>query len=392
MNFRLYFLTIILGLLVLMANAQTKIGNNPTIINPGAVLELESKDKGLLLPRVELTNATTWTLEGDKPEHGMIVYNVGRNLPVGLYYWDNTPPQGKWLRILNASEFPGVSTGTGAPTALLPLSPNAGDIYVDESIGDLYTYDGTTNTWVNQTVGTVTTLIKTDGTFTYTSEDGTITTFDADGDLLDNTDGTFTYTNAAGLAVTCDAKGTMVDNSNGTYTFTDAGNTITTIDVIALEPGGLPAPVPTWVRLIEANDADLRLVGTNNHITSDAGVGSNGTSVGTGTNNIAIGSATGGAITTAIRNVFIDSNSGKSIISGNQNVFIGASSGENSSLGRWNVAIGDGAFKTATGGQANLALGYLAMGSASSTINQNVAIGAQSCNSSIQSCYSRLLC
>ena len=44
----------------------------------------------------------------------------------------------------------GTSSGTGAPT-VDPLSPPAaGDVYVDETTGDVYTYNSVTNTWENQ--------------------------------------------------------------------------------------------------------------------------------------------------------------------------------------------------------------------------------------------------
>ena len=85
--------------------AQVKIGNNPTTINAGSVLELESTNKGLLLPRIALTNTTTWGLLGTSAA-GMHVYNTnvgitsgttagGKNYPVltdkvGEYYWDGT--------------------------------------------------------------------------------------------------------------------------------------------------------------------------------------------------------------------------------------------------------------------------------------------------------------
>lgn len=44
------------------AYAQVKIGDNPTVINKAAILELESSSKGLLFPRVNLVNTTTWSL------------------------------------------------------------------------------------------------------------------------------------------------------------------------------------------------------------------------------------------------------------------------------------------------------------------------------------------
>lgn len=59
-----------------LANAQVKIGDNPTTINKGAILELEHANKGLLFPRVSLTNTTTWSLaSGSTPVAGMILIN-----------------------------------------------------------------------------------------------------------------------------------------------------------------------------------------------------------------------------------------------------------------------------------------------------------------------------
>jgi hypothetical protein len=81
--------------------AQVKIGDNPTTINAGSVLELESTNKGLLMPRIALTNTTTWGLAGTAAA-GMHVYNTNTgitstnstyptlNAKVGEYYWDGT--------------------------------------------------------------------------------------------------------------------------------------------------------------------------------------------------------------------------------------------------------------------------------------------------------------
>ena len=88
-----------------------------------------------------------------------------------------------------------------------------------------YTYtseDGTVTTTAAPGAETVTTLVNNgDGTFTYTSENGTVTAFDADGDLVDNGNGTFTYTNAAGVA-------TIIDITNSTLTQA-VGNTDTEV-------------------------------------------------------------------------------------------------------------------------------------------------------------------
>ena len=51
--------------------------------------------------------------------------------------------------------FSGIASGTGAPTATSPANPSPGDIYVDESTGDIYTYNGTE--WVPQPGVSITT-------------------------------------------------------------------------------------------------------------------------------------------------------------------------------------------------------------------------------------------
>lgn len=81
--------------------AQVKVGDNPTSINAGSVMELESTNKGLLMPRIPLTNTTTWGLLGTAAA-GMHVYNTNIGITstnttyptldakIGEYYWDGT--------------------------------------------------------------------------------------------------------------------------------------------------------------------------------------------------------------------------------------------------------------------------------------------------------------
>src|SRR5690606_22894750 len=157
-----------------------------------------------------------------------------------------------------------------------------GDTYVGGNVyydGDQFTYvdeSGETHTInfedIVQANETVTTLVdNNDGTYTYTSEDGTVTTVDVPADivnqfdtivnsgpvtvdgttytsieeyfetivtgnsdvLVDNGDGTFTHTAADGTVVTFDANTTaMVDNGDGTYTFTNANGDTITIDSV----------------------------------------------------------------------------------------------------------------------------------------------------------------
>ncbi|RYD96696.1 MAG: hypothetical protein EOP54_13080 [Sphingobacteriales bacterium] len=99
-------LVLLLAVFALSVNAQVKVGDNPTAINKGSIFELESANKGLLFPRVSLTNTTTWGLAASSiPVAGMMVYNIKTVTQgfagtvayptivgdgTGIYYWDGT--------------------------------------------------------------------------------------------------------------------------------------------------------------------------------------------------------------------------------------------------------------------------------------------------------------
>jgi len=75
--------------------SQVKIGDNPKSINGGAMLEVESTNKGILLPRIAL-KSTTSSSPLKSFTAGMIVYNTSssNDLTPGLYYSDGK----KWIK------------------------------------------------------------------------------------------------------------------------------------------------------------------------------------------------------------------------------------------------------------------------------------------------------
>lgn len=85
--------------------AQVKVGDNPTTVSQNAVLEVESTNKGLLLPRLALT-ATNSFFPLTAHVEGMTVYNTatagaGTTAVVpGYYYNDGT----KWVRIATGAD------------------------------------------------------------------------------------------------------------------------------------------------------------------------------------------------------------------------------------------------------------------------------------------------
>src|SRR5690606_8409956 len=93
---------------------------------------------------------------------------------------------------------------------------------------------------------TVTTLVNNnDGTYTYTSEDGTVTTVDVPSDIVNQfgnivTDGPVTVDGNTyntieeyieHIVSTAETTTTLVNNNDGTYTYTNESGATVTIDV-----------------------------------------------------------------------------------------------------------------------------------------------------------------
>jgi hypothetical protein len=85
---------------------QQKIGNNPTLINSNAALEIESTNKGFLLPRLQLTAINNFAPLSAHVA-GMTVYNTAtagtapNNVTPGYYFNNGT----QWVRIATGSDF-----------------------------------------------------------------------------------------------------------------------------------------------------------------------------------------------------------------------------------------------------------------------------------------------
>lgn len=154
-------------------SAQVKVGDNPTTINPGSVMELESTNKGLMMPRISLTNTTTWGLAGTAAA-GMHVYNTNTGITssnaaypilaakIGEYYWDGTgwvalAPVGSQSAVAQAkvsapsySYYPAPSQIVIASTVFDVGNNIVGNTFVVPSTG-LYTLKASGYIWTNAT-------------------------------------------------------------------------------------------------------------------------------------------------------------------------------------------------------------------------------------------------
>jgi hypothetical protein len=100
------------------AQIVQKFGDDSFTIDANAVLELQSTNKGLLLPRVPLTSTSLVSplSAGSTLTAGMTVYNTATQNDVtpGFYYYNGT----KWVRVADSSSTIAVANGgTGATTA-----------------------------------------------------------------------------------------------------------------------------------------------------------------------------------------------------------------------------------------------------------------------------------
>lgn len=113
---------IVLALCICYSNSfsQMKIGNNPTTMDASSMLEIDATNQGILLPRISISNISTWGLAGGTPVNGMFVYNSNAATTdgsgIGIYYWANlkwnyvqngTSTNAAWLLTGNAATTPG---------------------------------------------------------------------------------------------------------------------------------------------------------------------------------------------------------------------------------------------------------------------------------------------
>ena len=89
-----YLLLILLTGLSLSLFAQNNVGIGTATPNPQAILDIESPDKGILIPRITTVARTAFGSALALADNGMLVYD--KNLSV-FYYWDGT----QWVLVGN---------------------------------------------------------------------------------------------------------------------------------------------------------------------------------------------------------------------------------------------------------------------------------------------------
>lgn len=123
--FNLFLLCLLLStsFTTLSAYGQAVSISNTTGATPNAsaILDIVASDKGILIPRVALDDATTAD-PVTTPADGLIIYNATGTEPQGFYYWDGT----KWnmLTSSNNTEVSNYQDTDQEPTGLIQCSNN----------------------------------------------------------------------------------------------------------------------------------------------------------------------------------------------------------------------------------------------------------------------------
>jgi hypothetical protein len=138
------------------AIAQTKIKDgsvtgSSTLPNSAAILDLESNNKGLLLPRISLTNTTTWGLTAASA-NGMQVYNTNASITstnpayptlpngAGAYYWDGAG----WVGMATSSGIGNIYTTDGTLAAKRTITMAGDSLKFSDAGGNAAFYNAPT--------------------------------------------------------------------------------------------------------------------------------------------------------------------------------------------------------------------------------------------------------
>ncbi len=229
--------------LITIGTTYAQVGVGTPLPDNSSQLDVVSNSKGVLIPRISLTNSTDATTITNGNVVSLLVYNTNTvvgDIAPGYHYWDGA----KWQRIVSQED-------------IVNILNNDPDVLQDNGDGT-FTHTAIDGTIVTFDANTTTLVDNGDGTYIFTNDNGDTITVDVIGDVVtniqnqgdiynelinvinansdvleDNGNGTFTHTAADGTIVTFDANTTtMNNNGDGTYTFTNANGDTITVDVI----------------------------------------------------------------------------------------------------------------------------------------------------------------
>lgn len=128
-----YFLVFALLFFNICARAQVKIGDNPNIINPASILEIEDPTRGVLITRMTTTQRDAIT----SPPNGLQVYNTTTN-SIDVYrtdHWESTEYTNPNESLVYVSSLEDLPAPSGSAITL-----DANSMYIFRGIIDISPY------------------------------------------------------------------------------------------------------------------------------------------------------------------------------------------------------------------------------------------------------------
>lgn len=152
------FLIAIMLLFSLPNQAQVAVNLNGAQPDGSAMMDIQSTDKGLLIPRMVITDVDSDQTPVESPAEGLMIFNTGSTdeIPTGFYYWAG----GKWN---------GVTSGESNFTINQQLQMyEAAEMYEDNpinspstiSLSNSNTYYGWVEAMEGETFGTTSTDLE----------------------------------------------------------------------------------------------------------------------------------------------------------------------------------------------------------------------------------------
>lgn len=201
-----------------VSSAQVGIGTIDP--NNSAQLEITSSNKGVLIPRIALKNSTDGTTISNGNVESLLVFNTANEntLTAGYYYWYNN----SWNRIINQNDLLQVDTNTKNTSfeianGILLLNDTDGN-HIEIPLSDL----NIVTTFVNNN----------NATYSYTSENGTVTIIDVVKDVQYNFQEIVNYSSVVNILeniVRHTSGNIFYDGSNFTFNDNSGNNQVVNI-------------------------------------------------------------------------------------------------------------------------------------------------------------------
>ena len=137
------------------AYPQVAVNSNGAVPDESAMLDISSTDKGLLIPRMVITDIDSDISPVENPSTGLLIFNTGSaQVDAGFYTWTGN----KWALMIN--------TESSVINTIADMSAEAGEIYDDNMGGTPTTLAfGVANTyygWLDANAGIVLGSVATD--------------------------------------------------------------------------------------------------------------------------------------------------------------------------------------------------------------------------------------